>query len=256
MTARSRRSREAVPSRLPAAALAPGYRPRAEGEGTAMADMRLIVAGAGGRMGRTLTRVISETPGAVLTGALEAPGSALLGKDAGVLAGLPENGVKLSADLWSLSANADGILDFTVPGRDHRQCRDRRQARPRPRHRHHRPFGVGRRRDQERHHARDRREVRQYEPRRQSAGGAGQARGAIARRRVSTSKSWRCITAPRSTRRRAPRLLLGRGGGRRPRHRSAQPIRRAAATASPARGRPAISALRRCAAAPSSAITA
>jgi 4-hydroxy-tetrahydrodipicolinate reductase len=81
-----------------------------------MADMRLIVAGAGGRMGRALTRVISETPGAVLTGALEAPGSELLGKDAGVLAGLPENGVKLSADLWALAANADGILDFTIPG--------------------------------------------------------------------------------------------------------------------------------------------
>jgi 4-hydroxy-tetrahydrodipicolinate reductase len=80
-----------------------------------MPEMRLIVAGAGGRMGRTLTRVISETPGAVLTGALEAPGSELLGKDAGTLAGVPANGVLLSADLWSLSANADGILDFTVP---------------------------------------------------------------------------------------------------------------------------------------------
>jgi 4-hydroxy-tetrahydrodipicolinate reductase len=81
-----------------------------------MSDMRLIVAGAGGRMGRALTRVIAETPGAVLAGALEAPGSELLGKDAGVLAGLPANGVELSADLWSMSANADGILDFTVPG--------------------------------------------------------------------------------------------------------------------------------------------
>src|ERR1700734_3765817 len=80
-----------------------------------MSEMRLIVAGAGGRMGRALTRVISETEGAVLAGALEAPGSELLGKDSGVLAGLPANGVELSADLWSLSANADGILDFTVP---------------------------------------------------------------------------------------------------------------------------------------------
>jgi 4-hydroxy-tetrahydrodipicolinate reductase len=80
-----------------------------------MADMRLIVAGAGGRMGRALTRVIAETPGAVLTGGLEAPGSELLGKDAGILAGLPANGIKLSADLWALSADADGILDFTVP---------------------------------------------------------------------------------------------------------------------------------------------
>jgi 4-hydroxy-tetrahydrodipicolinate reductase len=80
-----------------------------------MSDMRLIVAGAGGRMGRALIRTISETPGAVLAGALEAPGSELLGQDSGVLAGLPENGVKLSADLWTLSKDADGILDFTVP---------------------------------------------------------------------------------------------------------------------------------------------
>ena len=81
-----------------------------------MSDMRLIVAGAGGRMGRALTRVICETQGAELAGALEAPGSELLGQDAGVLAGLAANGVLVSADLWSMSANADGILDFTVPG--------------------------------------------------------------------------------------------------------------------------------------------
>ena len=67
-------------------------------------------------MGRALTRAIDATEGAVLTGGLEAPGSDLLGKDAGLLAGLPENGIKLSADLWSLSKDADGILDFTVPG--------------------------------------------------------------------------------------------------------------------------------------------
>jgi len=80
-----------------------------------MSDMRLIVAGAGGRMGRALTRAIAESKGAVLAGALEAPGSELLGKDAGVLAGLPANGIKLSADLWAMSQAADGILDFTVP---------------------------------------------------------------------------------------------------------------------------------------------
>src|SRR3954463_15798326 len=80
-----------------------------------MADMRLIVAGAGGRMGRALVRVIAETPGAVLVGALEAPGSERIGEDAGVLAGIPANGVKLSADLWAMSEQADGILDFTVP---------------------------------------------------------------------------------------------------------------------------------------------
>ena len=80
-----------------------------------MSDMRLIVAGAGGRMGRVLVKTISQTKGAVLTGALEAPTSPLLGQDAGVLAGLPANGVKLSADLWELSKDADGVVDFTVP---------------------------------------------------------------------------------------------------------------------------------------------
>jgi len=80
-----------------------------------MADIRLIVAGAGGRMGRTLIRAIAETPGCVLSGALEAPGSELLGQDSGLLAGLPGNGIELSGDLWTLSKNADGILDFTVP---------------------------------------------------------------------------------------------------------------------------------------------
>jgi 4-hydroxy-tetrahydrodipicolinate reductase len=77
--------------------------------------MRLIVAGAGGRMGRTLVRAIAETDGVVLAGALEVPGSALIGQDAGVLAGLSPNDVPLSADLWAMSAEADGIIDFTVP---------------------------------------------------------------------------------------------------------------------------------------------
>ena len=45
-----------------------------------------------------LTRAIADSKGAVLAGALEAPDSELLGKDAGVLAGLPANGVKLSAE--------------------------------------------------------------------------------------------------------------------------------------------------------------
>ena len=30
--------------------------------------------------------------------------------------GCPANDIKLSADLWAMTAEADGILDFTVPG--------------------------------------------------------------------------------------------------------------------------------------------
>jgi 4-hydroxy-tetrahydrodipicolinate reductase len=80
-----------------------------------MADMRLIVAGAGGRMGRTLIKAIAETKGLVLAGAVEDAGSPLIGQDAGVLAGLPGNGIKLGADVAALLAAADGIIDFTVP---------------------------------------------------------------------------------------------------------------------------------------------
>ena len=80
-----------------------------------MADMRLVILGAGGRMGRTLVKTIADTPGATVVGAVEQAGSPLLGQDAGVLAGLPASGVKVTAELKPLLAAADGMLDFTVP---------------------------------------------------------------------------------------------------------------------------------------------
>jgi 4-hydroxy-tetrahydrodipicolinate reductase len=80
-----------------------------------MSDMRLIVAGAGGRMGRTLVKAIAESTGAVLVGAIEAPGAAVIGQDAGELAGLPRNGVAVTAGAPALLAKADGIIDFTIP---------------------------------------------------------------------------------------------------------------------------------------------
>ena len=69
-----------------------------------MPDMRLIVAGAGGRMGRTLVKAIAETPGLTLAGATEGEGSPLLGQDSGVLAGLPPN--RVHGDQRSASADA------------------------------------------------------------------------------------------------------------------------------------------------------
>jgi 4-hydroxy-tetrahydrodipicolinate reductase len=80
-----------------------------------MSDMRLIVTGAGGRMGRTLVKAIAEIDGAVLVGALEAKGSPLIGRDAGEPAGLGANGIKVAADPEPVLEQADGILDFTVP---------------------------------------------------------------------------------------------------------------------------------------------
>jgi 4-hydroxy-tetrahydrodipicolinate reductase len=80
-----------------------------------MADMRLIVVGAGGRMGRTLVKAIAETNGVVLAGAIEPAGAPLMGQDSGQLAGLAPNNIKLSSDLAAVATNADGIIDFTVP---------------------------------------------------------------------------------------------------------------------------------------------
>jgi 4-hydroxy-tetrahydrodipicolinate reductase len=80
-----------------------------------MAEMRLVVAGAGGRMGRTLVKAIADSKGFTLRGALEDARSPLIGWDAGTLAGTPENGVKLSGDAAALMDKADGIIDFTAP---------------------------------------------------------------------------------------------------------------------------------------------
>ncbi len=80
-----------------------------------MADMRLIVAGAGGRMGRTLIKAIAETDGVTLVGALEGPRSPFLGKDSGALAGVSENGIVIAADVKIRASKADALIDFTTP---------------------------------------------------------------------------------------------------------------------------------------------
>lgn len=80
-----------------------------------MADLNIVVAGASGRMGRTLVREIAQAQGVVLSGALEAEGHPDLGRDAGQLAGLAPNGVKLTADPLALIAEAQAVIDFTRP---------------------------------------------------------------------------------------------------------------------------------------------
>ena len=80
-----------------------------------MADMRLVVAGAAGRMGSALVQTISSMDGVTLAGALEREGSAKLGHDAGVVAGLPPLGIPITDDPLGLLAEAEGLLDFTTP---------------------------------------------------------------------------------------------------------------------------------------------
>lgn len=77
--------------------------------------MRLAIAGAAGRMGRVLTRIVNETPGAEVAGGIEPKGSPHVGADMGVLAGIGALDVTITDDPIALFTQIDGIIDFTVP---------------------------------------------------------------------------------------------------------------------------------------------
>ena len=81
----------------------------------ASSDMRVVIAGAGGRMGRTLIHAVAATKGLTLAGAVDAADSAVIGRDAGELAGLGPNGVKVTSDVAPLLKEADGLIEFTIP---------------------------------------------------------------------------------------------------------------------------------------------
>lgn len=66
-------------------------------------------------MGRTLIRAIAETEGLALAGALEYAGSANLGADAGVVAGIGANGVTIESDAAPALGGADVVVDFSTP---------------------------------------------------------------------------------------------------------------------------------------------
>lgn len=76
--------------------------------------MKLAIAGAGGRMGRTLIEAILGSGEFELSGALEVVGSPFLGRDAGEAAGR-QCGVRIVSDSAKGLAGADCLVDFTRP---------------------------------------------------------------------------------------------------------------------------------------------
>ena len=80
-----------------------------------MSDLKIVVVGAAGRMGRELIRMVTATDGAVVSAAIERPDSDMLGRDAGPLAGLEPLGVEITDDALTAFARSDAVLDFTVP---------------------------------------------------------------------------------------------------------------------------------------------
>ena len=77
--------------------------------------LRIAVAGAAGRMGRTLSRIVHESEGVALAGGLEAEGSGHVGEDMGTLAGLGDIGARITDDPLELLRQVDAVLDFTTP---------------------------------------------------------------------------------------------------------------------------------------------
>jgi 4-hydroxy-tetrahydrodipicolinate reductase len=66
-------------------------------------------------MGRVLTRIVNETPGAEVAGGIEPRGSTHVGADMGMLAGIGPLDVAITDDPLALFTHVDGIIDFTVP---------------------------------------------------------------------------------------------------------------------------------------------
>ncbi|MDX1513110.1 MAG: 4-hydroxy-tetrahydrodipicolinate reductase [Gammaproteobacteria bacterium] len=76
---------------------------------------RVAIAGAAGRMGRTLIQACAEDDEIELGGAVESPDHEHLGHDSGALAGFGENGVKISDSVDACAKRFDVLIDFTRP---------------------------------------------------------------------------------------------------------------------------------------------
>ena len=79
-----------------------------------MSALKVVIAGASGRMGRTLIESVLQAKDVELAGALEQSGNAYVGKDAGELVGQP-NGIRVSDDIEAALKHGEVIIDFTRP---------------------------------------------------------------------------------------------------------------------------------------------
>jgi 4-hydroxy-tetrahydrodipicolinate reductase len=77
--------------------------------------VKIAIAGASGRMGRVLTRIVRDTEGLEIAGGIESRGAASVGADMGELAGIGPLGVAITDDPLPLFTRIEGLIDFTVP---------------------------------------------------------------------------------------------------------------------------------------------
>jgi 4-hydroxy-tetrahydrodipicolinate reductase len=77
--------------------------------------VNLVVGGAAGRMGSRIVALHADPPGIRLAAALEAPGHAALGADAGQVAGGRALGVAVTADAAAAITRDRVLVEFSVP---------------------------------------------------------------------------------------------------------------------------------------------
>ena len=75
--------------------------------------VKAVVAGAAGRMGKTIINLIFQHPDIDLVGAFEHPDHPSVGKDVGEVVGLPKTGIIIQDSLEKAVEGADVIIDFT-----------------------------------------------------------------------------------------------------------------------------------------------
>ncbi|MCX5776258.1 MAG: 4-hydroxy-tetrahydrodipicolinate reductase [Candidatus Firestonebacteria bacterium] len=77
--------------------------------------IKVIMAGAGGRMGAIIIKLIAAQKDMVLSGALESEKFSGVGKDIGEVIGMGKLGVNIVSDLSKIAPDCDVIIDFTSP---------------------------------------------------------------------------------------------------------------------------------------------
>ena len=77
--------------------------------------IKVAVAGAAGRMGRTLVTGVAAHDRLHLAAAIERPGAPEAGEDAGRLAGIGDLGVAIAEDIHALTGTFEVLIDFTIP---------------------------------------------------------------------------------------------------------------------------------------------
>ncbi len=80
-----------------------------------MTKVKVIVAGAAGRMGQRICAMVNENKNLELTAAFGREGDKSIGSDVGVLAGFGECGVKIEVGLEAVIDKGEVIIDFTSP---------------------------------------------------------------------------------------------------------------------------------------------